>query len=72
MRSNASKVHSNACSRSSLFLAKILVNMDIKLYAEIADLYAGLQKEWYSDPKSHIQASVFTEWTSWSIATRKH
>lgn len=71
MHSNASKVHSSACSRSSLFLAKILVNKDTKNYAEIADMYAELQKEWYSDPKSHIQANVFTEWTSWSIATRK-
>lgn len=72
MRSNASKVHSNACSRSSLFLAKILVSTDAENYAEIADMYTDLQKEWYNDPKSHIQPSVFTEWTSWSIATKKH
>lgn len=71
MRSNASKVHSNACSRSSLFLAKILVSKDANHFADIADLYTELQKEWYQDAKSHIQASVFTEWTSWSIATRK-
>ena len=72
MRSNASKMHSNACSRSSLFLAKILVNQDTANFAEIAEMYSGLLKEWYEDPKSHIQASVFTEWTSWAIATRKH
>lgn len=71
MHANASKVHSNACSRSSLFLAKILVNKDAKFYDDIANLYSSLQKEWYHDPKSHIQARIFTEWTSWSIATRK-
>lgn len=72
MRSNASKLHSNACSRSSLFLAKILINKDSDNYSDIADLYLDLQKEWYKDPKSQIQPSVFTEWTSWSIATKKH
>ncbi|GAB7351533.1 hypothetical protein MBLNU459_g2171t1 [Dothideomycetes sp. NU459] len=72
MRANASKLHSNACSRSALFLAKTIINKDSKHYAEIADLYNDLQKEWYRDPKSHIQPSIFTEWTSWSIATRKN
>ncbi|KAL1311536.1 hypothetical protein AAFC00_001656 [Neodothiora populina] len=72
IRSNASKLHSNACSRSSLFLAKILVSKDVENYAKIADMYTELQKEWYTEPKSHIQASVFTEWTSWSIVTKKH
>lgn len=71
MRANASRLHSNACSRSSLFLAKIIINEDSKHFAEIADMYNDLQKEWYQDPKSHIQPSIFTEWTSWSIATRK-
>lgn len=72
IRVNASKLHSNACSRSSLFLAKILVNLDAGNYADVADSYNKLQKEWYADPKSQIQPSVFTEWTSWSITTKKH
>ncbi|KAG9726078.1 hypothetical protein KCU59_g14901, partial [Aureobasidium melanogenum] len=72
IRANASKLHSNACSRSSLFLAKILVNLDPKHYSDVADCYSNLQKEWYADPKSQIQPSVFTEWTSWSITTKKH
>ena len=71
MRANASKQHSTACGRMSLFLAKILVSKDASTYERIADSYAKLQKEWYSDPKSNIQANIFTEWTSWSIATRK-
>lgn len=68
---NSSKLHGNACSRVSLFLARILVNMDIKHYNDVADAYAELQKEWYQDPKSHLQPSFFTEWTSWTIATKK-
>ncbi|KAG2166871.1 hypothetical protein VTO58DRAFT_103765 [Aureobasidium pullulans] len=72
IRANASKLHSNACSRSSLFLAKILINLDAKHYSDVADCYNNLQKEWYNNPKSQIQPSVFTEWTSWSITTKKH
>jgi DNA polymerase phi len=34
-------------------------------------LYAELQEKWWLDPKSKVHGSVFTEWISWSIATRK-
>jgi DNA polymerase phi len=71
MELGGSKLHANACSRSSLFLAKVLVALDPKHYGRIADMYAKLQSEWYSDRKSKVQGSVFTEWTSWSITTRK-
>ncbi|KAK5725588.1 DNA-directed DNA polymerase [Elasticomyces elasticus] len=67
-----SKLHANACSRASLFMAKVLVAMDVKNYKKIAKSYASLQREWYLDSNSKVQGSVFTEWTSWSLATRKH
>ncbi|KAK5712586.1 DNA-directed DNA polymerase [Elasticomyces elasticus] len=72
MKLGGSKLHANACSRASLFMAKVLVGMDVKNYKKIAKSYASLQREWYLDPKSKVQGSVFTEWTSWSLATRKH
>ncbi|KAK4548848.1 hypothetical protein LTR36_008621 [Oleoguttula mirabilis] len=71
MALGGSKLHANACSRSSLFLSKVLVALDQGHYKRIAGMYADLQSEWYSDPKSRVQGSVFTEWTSWSLATRK-
>jgi len=71
LRFNASKLHSNACSRTNLFLAKMLVNKDASHYDAIVDIYVTLQKEWYTDAKSTIQPSIFTEFTSWSIATKK-
>jgi DNA polymerase phi len=71
MAKDGSKLHANACSRSSLFLAKVLVAMDPKHYTAIATKYAELQEKWWLDPKSKVHGSVFTEWTSWSIATRK-
>ena len=71
MKLGGSKLHANACSRSSLFIAKVLVSLDQKHYQRIAEMYAGLQSEWFADPKSKVQGGVFTEWTSWSISTRK-
>lgn len=71
MGKDGSKLHANACSRSSLFLAKVLVSMDPKHYSTVAAKYAELQEKWWLDLKSKIHGSVFTEWTSWSIATRK-
>lgn len=66
-----SKLHANACSRASLFLTKVLVALDAQNYAKVAEMYSKLQSRWYSDPASKIQGSIFTEWTSWSMTTRK-
>ncbi|KAK3111722.1 DNA-directed DNA polymerase [Teratosphaeriaceae sp. CCFEE 6253] len=66
-----SKLHAHACSRSSLFLGKVLVAMDARNYEHIAQMYASLQSGWYADPKSKVHGTIFTEWTSWSLATRK-
>ena len=66
------KLHANACSRSSLFLAKVLVGLERSYYEKVAGMYAKLQSEWWLDPEEcQIEGSVFTEWTSWSVATRK-
>nr|POE51992.1 dna polymerase v [Quercus suber] len=67
----AAKLHASAASRASLFVAKVLVAADPAAYARIAAMYAALQARWYLDPASMIQGSVFTEWTSWSLTTRK-
>lgn len=71
MKLGGSKLHANACSRSSLFISKVLVALNQDHYKRIEAMYADLQSEWYLDPKSKVQGSIFTEWTSWSLATRK-
>ncbi len=71
MKLGGSKLHANACSRSSLFLARVLVAMDREHYERIASMYAKLMSEWWQDKTNKVQPRVFTEWTSWSIATRK-
>nr|POE75804.1 dna polymerase v [Quercus suber] len=68
---SGAKIHASAASRASLFVAKVLVALDDVHYARIVDMYAALQRDWYLDPKSKVHPSVFTEWTSWSLATRK-
>lgn len=72
LKLGGSKLHANACSRSSLFLSKVLVAIDPKHYEQISGMYAELQSQWYQDPKSKVPGSAFTEFTSWSITTRKH
>lgn len=69
--SNSSNLHKTATSRASLFLTKVLVHADLAHFDTVADMYAALHKEWYHDLQSQIQPAVFTEWTSWCIATRK-
>lgn len=71
LKLGGAKLHAHAGSRSSLFLAKVLVALDATQYPRIAVMYAALQSEWYADVQSKVQGSVFTEWTSWSLATRK-
>ncbi|TKA23615.1 hypothetical protein B0A50_07449 [Salinomyces thailandicus] len=71
MKTGGSKLHANACSRSSLFLSKVLVALGPEHYKRIAIMYAELQSQWYLDAQSKVQGSVFTEWTSWSLTTRK-
>ncbi|KAF2157908.1 hypothetical protein K461DRAFT_290175 [Myriangium duriaei CBS 260.36] len=71
LRLSTSKIHASAASRSSLYLVKLLVSKDKAHYARIADMYATLQKEWFSTPTSKIPASIFTEWTSWTLNSRK-
>lgn len=71
MKHGGSKLHANACSRSSLFIAKTLVGMDKTHYERINQMYASMMSGWWQDSKSKVQPSTFTEWTSWSIATRK-
>ena len=67
---STNKMTASACSRSSLFIAKILISKDSKNYDQIEDQYALTQKDWYMDPKSKINPTMFTEWISWSIGTR--
>jgi len=71
MGKGGSKMHASACSRSSLFLAKILIAMDPKHYVAVFDLYGALWKKSWLDPKSKVHKSVFTEWANWSNATSR-
>lgn len=71
LKQSNSKVHASAASRSSLFVVKVAITKDRQNYERAADMYTALQKDWYAHPRSKIPNSVFTEWTSWSISSRK-
>ena len=69
--SGGSKLHASACSKASLFVAKIVVARDQSHYGFVSEAYQKLQTTWYLDGRSKVPASMFTDWNSWSIATRK-
>ncbi|KXT18424.1 hypothetical protein AC579_8168 [Pseudocercospora musae] len=65
-RLGGSKLHARACSRSSLFLAKMLVNMDDgDSYKRIFNMYGNLSWEWRTDSKSKLSSDLFSEWNNW-------
>ncbi|KAK4574178.1 DNA-directed DNA polymerase [Recurvomyces mirabilis] len=62
-----SKLQGTVCSRSSLFLAKVLVAMDVQNYQRIGETYLKLQMECLKDSKMRVQGIVFTQWSSWFL-----
>lgn len=72
-----SKMFNTACTRASLFLARIVMasstspKSSSKAYRKLADLYADTQQKWYEDSQSNIQLSFFQEWLNWSNDMRK-
>ncbi|EME81157.1 uncharacterized protein MYCFIDRAFT_77075 [Pseudocercospora fijiensis CIRAD86] len=65
-RMGGSKLHARACSRSSLFLAKMLVSMDDgESYKRIFAMYGDLSWEWRTDAKSKLSSDLFSEWNNW-------
>ncbi len=70
MKKGGSKLFANACSRASLFVAKVLIALDKSNFAAISAAYAMLMSEWYMGDNK-VQPSVFTEWNSWALATKK-
>lgn len=75
VRNPASKIHDNACSKASLFVAKTLLANDAENYAYLVGVYGNTMKEWFqgagSKSKIVIQPTFFTEWVSWSVQMRK-
>lgn len=66
-RLGGSKVHATACSRSSQFLAKILISRDAVHWVKIAGMYTTLQDEWRRDQKSKIHGSILNDWHNFSM-----
>ena len=76
---NNSKLYQNACSRSSLFLVKVLSHAEQssggvnaqQAVARAQDMFSGLQKQWMMDPKLEIQLSFFQNWLGWCNDVRR-
>ena len=70
-KQDSSKLHLGACSRSSLLIVRVLVNVDRANYFRAANIYAQTQSDWFTDVKLRIQPTFFTEWVSWTAEMRK-
>ncbi|KAK8178751.1 DNA polymerase phi-domain-containing protein [Phyllosticta citribraziliensis] len=68
---DASKLFAGACSRASLFLAKILVTKKDKNFKKVVDVYAETMKQRHEDSNSKLHPSFFVEWVNWSFAPKK-
>ncbi|SMY25138.1 unnamed protein product [Zymoseptoria tritici ST99CH_1A5] len=67
MMHGGSKVHATACSRTSQFLAKILIHQDPEHWTRVNAMYGELQARWRVDVGSKVQGSVFNDWHSFSM-----
>jgi hypothetical protein len=70
-KQDSSKQHLGACSRASLLIVRVLVNVDRANYFRVANIYAQTQNDWFTDVKVRIQPTFFTEWVSWTAEMRK-
>ena len=69
-RGGGSIAHAGACNAASLHVVRTLVNADRDNYAKVVDVYAGSQKEWFSDVKSEVRDSMFSGFLNWSSRNR--
>ncbi|KAK5149558.1 hypothetical protein LTR04_007019 [Oleoguttula sp. CCFEE 6159] len=65
-----SKLHALACSRSHLFLTKVLTALNEENFERAEDVYDRSFQTWRRDAKARVHESFFTEWLS-RIAARK-
>lgn len=63
----ASKMHAAACSRASLFLARVLLDAEEANLDAIIDLYSETQKRCMAG-RSKLTSSFWTEWINWSFS----
>jgi len=70
----ASTAHSRACSKSSLFLARVLLGSDPSHHPKVAALYAATEKKRLGT-KSQLPNTFFDAWHEWScdwVRRRSH
>lgn len=61
-----SKVHASACSKTSMFLAKILIAQGPGRFSQVDQMYLELRKIW-RESSSKIHPSIFNDWHNFSM-----
>ncbi|KAI5364242.1 putative DNA polymerase V/Myb-binding protein 1A [Septoria linicola] len=68
VRLGGRKEHTKACSRSSVFLAKVLIShYPQEAWKKINQMYGELLDEWRKDAKTKIHGDVFSDWNNYSM-----
>ncbi|KAJ9648911.1 DNA-directed DNA polymerase [Coniosporium tulheliwenetii] len=60
---DASKLHLNACSRGSIFIAKVLIAQKDSSFDAVVDIYADTAKKCRS--RSRMAQEFFVKWDTW-------
>lgn len=66
MAMGGSKVHAAACSKTSLFLAKMMSNQDPSGWDQVNEMYGKLQGMWRRG-ESKVHPSTFNDWHNFSM-----
>lgn len=65
-----SKMHAAACSRASLFLARVLLDADEAEFSAIVDLYGETHKKARAT-NSKLTPSFWIDWINWSSSVKR-
>ncbi|KAK7679080.1 hypothetical protein QCA50_017839 [Cerrena zonata] len=67
---NSNLAHSLACSQACITFSKNLVNLDPDYLNKVIDSYSQSLKNWASNPRNKIQASLFFDFVNWLNSKR--
>jgi DNA polymerase phi len=72
VKNAAPKQHGVACSRASIFAARMLLMQNKDNFEKIADKYDQTMRQWFGDKSRAVPATFFTEWISFCAEMRKN
>lgn len=66
----SNQAHMNACGQASILVSKNLVGLDDSYLPKIIDVYSESIKNWATNSKNKMQASIFFSFVNWLSSRR--